>query len=71
MANTNSFNYSPQLRFNANDGQMINRYKELLAQKESQYLKASQQMRKKLNQAKKLRSCLSKINNANQDVVVQ
>ena len=34
-------------------------------------MKASQQMRKKLNQAKKLRSCLSKINNANQDAVVK
>jgi hypothetical protein len=51
---------------NLPSGQMIDKYRELLAHKESQYLEASQQMRKKHRQAKKLRSCLSKMADSNQ-----
>ena len=50
----------------ASEGRMIDKYRELLAHKETQYLEASEQMRKKHKQAKKLRSCLSKMADSNQ-----
>ena len=56
---------SSQSLLNTSEGKVIDRYRELLAHKESQYLRASQQMRKKHHQAKKLRTCLSKMADAN------